>query len=67
MIKFIAGGFIIWLTAWIGWEIVKYNYSKRIRPYMNDFIYKLEAIYELHKIRVEVKAKELKIRDSHPI
>jgi len=60
---FIGTGFILWLTTWIAWEMVKYNYDKRIRPHMNDLIYVVEAHWDIHKIRIGVKVKELKQRD----
>lgn len=63
----IIGGFLIWLSAWISWELIKYNYNKKVRPYANDFIYRLEAHYLLYRLRVDVKAKEIKKRDNTPL
>ena len=57
----------MWLTAFVGYGICSYQYNKKIRPYANDFIYRLEAHYRLYQLRVDVKAKELKRRDNTPL
>lgn len=60
----ITSALIMWLTVWIGYEMCKYTYNLKIRPYASDWIYSLEAHWELHKQNVRVKAKELKKRDN---
>jgi hypothetical protein len=60
MAKIIIGGFLIWLTAWVGWEITVYNYNRKVRPHANEAIYTLQALWEMFKLKVGIKKKELK-------
>ena len=67
MIKFIFCGLIIWVLALISYELVRYNYNKKVRPHANEFLYKVEAFCNLFKLRIQVEAKKIKKRNNHPI
>ena len=61
--KFLLISFILWATAWIGWELTKYNYERKVKPSINPFIYRLQAHWELYQIRVAIKEKEIRERE----
>ncbi len=66
MAIFLGAGFCMTVLAWIGYDLCRYGYEQKIKPHVPDLIYYLEAHWELHKIRVGAKVKELKERDYIP-